>query len=200
LTSKQLQQDLVLNFSVFWKFFPSFPGFPVKKLFSGAWKKRFFLSIPFFFYLLLNISKELIMARITQGCFSLLPDLTNAQIKKQVEYAINCGYAVSIEYTDDPHPRNSYWEMWGLPLFDVPDSAAILYELAECRRANPGVYIKINAFNNARGVESAAISFIVDRPAFEPGFYLVRQEGKGRQINYTIQSYAVQAGGEGSRY
>jgi ribulose-bisphosphate carboxylase small chain len=90
--------------------------------------------------------------------------------------------------------------MWGLPLFDVPDSATIMYELKECRNANPGVYIKINAFNNARGVESAALSFIVDRPAFEPGFYLVRQEGKGRQINYTIQSYAVQASGEGSRY
>ena len=48
------------------------------------------------------------MARITQGCFSLLPDLTDAQIKKQVEYSIKSGYAVSVEYTDDPHPRNCY--------------------------------------------------------------------------------------------
>ena len=61
-------------------------------------------------------------------------------------------------------------------------------------------HIKINAFNNARGVESTAVAFITDRPAFEPGFYLVRQEGKGRQILYTIQSYAVQSAGEGSRY
>ena len=61
-------------------------------------------------------------------------------------------------------------------------------------------YIKINAFNNARGVESTALSFIVDRPSFEPGFYLVRQEGKGRNISYTTQSYAVQANGEGNRY
>ena len=140
------------------------------------------------------------MARITQGCFSLLPDLTDDQIKKQIEYSVKSGYAVGIEYTDDPHPRNCYWEMWGLPLFDVPDSATIMYELAECRKAHPGVYIKMNAFNNARGVESAAMSFIVNRPAFEPGFYLVRQEGKGRNIVYTIQSYAVQSAGEGSRY
>jgi len=28
------------------------------------------------------------MARITQGSFSLLPDLTDEQIKKQIEYAI----------------------------------------------------------------------------------------------------------------
>jgi len=140
------------------------------------------------------------MARISQGCFSLLPDLTNEQIKKQIEYAIKSGFSVSIEYTDDPHPRNCYWEMWGLPLFDVADSAAILYELEECRKAHKGMYIKINAFNNARGVESTAVSFIVDRPAFEPGFYLVRQELSGRQIGYTIQSYAVQGSSEGNRY
>ena len=140
------------------------------------------------------------MARITQGAFSLLPDLTNEQIKRQVEYAINNGFSVAIEYTDDPHPRNCYWEMWGLPLFDIPDAATVFYELEQARKAHPGVYIKINAFNNARGVESTALSFITDRPTFEPGFYLNRQEGKGRNIIYTIQSYAVQANGEGSRY
>jgi len=140
------------------------------------------------------------MARITQGCFSLLPDLTDDQIKKQVEYSIKAGYAVSLEYTDDPHPRNCYWEMWGLPLFNIPDAATILYEINECRKAHPNMYVKVNGFNNARGVESTAISFIIQRPSFEPGFYLVRQEGAGRNIVYTIQSYAVQAAAEGSRY
>jgi ribulose-bisphosphate carboxylase small chain len=140
------------------------------------------------------------MARITQGCFSLLPDLTDDQIKKQVEYSIKAGYAVSVEYTDDPHPRNCYWEMWGLPLFNVPDAATIMYEINECRKAHPNMYVKINAFNNARGVESTALSFIIQRPSFEPGFYLVRQEAAGRNILYTIQSYAVQAAAEGSRY
>ena len=140
------------------------------------------------------------MARITQGCFSLLPDLTDDQIKKQVEYSIKAGYAVSVEYTDDPHPRNCYWEMWGLPLFNVPDAATILYEINECRKAHPNMYVKVNGFNNARGVESTAISFIIQRPSFEPGFYLVRQEAAGRNIVYTIQSYAVQAAAEGSRY
>jgi len=130
----------------------------------------------------------------------MLPDLTDEQIKKQVEYSIKSGFAVSIEWTDDPHPRNCYWEMWGLPLFDVPDAAAVMYELAEARKAHPGIYIKINGFNNARGIESTGISFIVQRPAFEPGFYLVRQEGAGRNILYTIQSYAVQSAGEGARY
>jgi len=140
------------------------------------------------------------MTRVSQGCFSLLPDLTDEQIKKQVEYCIKKGYAVSVEYTDDPHPRNCYWEMWGLPLFNVTDAAAIVYEINEARKAHPGVYVKVNAFNNARTIESTAVSFIVQRPAFEPGFYLSRQEGKGRNIIYTINSYAVQSAGEGSRY
>lgn len=140
------------------------------------------------------------MTRIGQGCFSLLPDLTDEQIKKQIEYCIKKRFAVGIEYTDDPHPRNCYWEMWGLPLFDIPDSATILYELNECRKAHPNMYVKINAFNNERGIESTAISFIVQRPPFEPGFYLSRQEGKGRNIIYTLQSYAVQSSAEGSRY
>jgi len=140
------------------------------------------------------------MVRIQQGAFSLLPDLTDEQIRKQIEYAISRGFAVGIEYTDDPHPRNAYWELWGLPLFDIPDAATIVYEIAEARKAHPNTYIKLNAFNNARGIESCALSFIIQRPAYEPGFYLVRQEGKGRNIVYTIQSYAVQAAGEGSRY
>lgn len=140
------------------------------------------------------------MTRISQGTFALIPDLTDAQIKKQIEYALRNKFAVAVEYTDDPHPRNCYWEMWGLPLFDIPDASTIMYELAECRKAHPNMYIKINAFNNERGVESTAMSFIVQRPAFEPGFYLSRQEGKGRNIIYTINSYAVQSAGEGTRY
>jgi ribulose-bisphosphate carboxylase small chain len=140
------------------------------------------------------------MTRISQGAFSLLPDLTDNQIKKQIEYSIKKGYAVSIEYTDDPHPRNCYWEMWGLPLFNVADASTILYELNEARKAYPNYYVKINAFNNARGVESTGLSFIVQRPPFEPGFYLSRQEGKGRNISYTLHSYAVVNGGEGARY
>ena len=50
--------------------------------------------------------------RLTQGTFSFLPDLTDAQITAQVAYCIRNNWAVNIEYTDDPHPRNTYWEMW----------------------------------------------------------------------------------------
>ena len=138
--------------------------------------------------------------RLTQGAFSFLPDLSDEQIKKQVEYCISKGWAVNVEWTDDPHPRNVYWELWGLPLFDIKDSAAVMYELAECRKANPTGYIKINAFDCTRGTESCSMSFIVNRPENEKGFSLDRTESNGRQIRYTIKSYAVEGGPAGSRY
>ena len=138
--------------------------------------------------------------RLTQGAFSFLPDLTDAQIVKQVKFAIDKGWAISVEYTDDPHPRNAYWEMWGLPLFDVKDVAAAVFEINSARKAKPNYYIKVTAFDNTRGVESSALSFIVSRPSNEPGFRLVRQELAGRRIAYTIESYSAVAKGEGSRY
>ena len=138
--------------------------------------------------------------KLTQGAFSFLPDLTDEQISKQIQYAIDKSWAVSIEYTDDPHPRNSYWEMWGLPLFDVKDPAAILFEVNMAKKAKPNFYVKLACFDNTRGVESCVLAFIVQRPAYEPGFKLVRQEMEGRSLRYTIESYAVEGKPEGERY
>ena len=138
--------------------------------------------------------------RLTQGCFSFLPDLSDAQIEKQVVYAIKNGWAINIEWTDDPHPRNSYWELWGLPLFDIKDPGAVMFELNEARKACATGYIRVNAFDASYGRESCVMSYIVNRPSSEPGFYLDRTEGAGRFIRYTVKSYSVQANPEGSRY
>jgi ribulose-bisphosphate carboxylase small chain len=138
--------------------------------------------------------------RLTQGCFSFLPDLTDAQIEKQVAYCVSKGWAMNVEWTDDPHPRNNYWELWGLPLFDIKDAASVMYELGEARKAYTSGYIRMNAFNASYGTESCVMSFIVNRPANEPGFFLERTDGAGRNIIYTIKSYSVAANPEGSRY
>ena len=137
--------------------------------------------------------------RITQGQFSFLPDLTDAEIALQVEYGLNKGYAWSVEYTDDPHPRNTYWEMWGLPMFDLRDAAGVVMEMNACRKAFPQHYIRLMAFDSTRGVESIAMSFIVNRPASEPGFALERQEVDGRSMRYTIRGYGADRP-EGERY
>ena len=137
--------------------------------------------------------------RVTQGQFSYLPDLTDVQITKQIAYALKHNWSVGIEYTDDPHPRNTYWEMYGNPMFDIKDPADVVKEINACRKAFPNHYVRVTAFDSTRGVESPTMSYIVNRPKKEPGFGLVRQEIDGRQIRYRISSYATDKP-EGERY
>lgn len=137
--------------------------------------------------------------RITQGTFSHLPDLTDEEIAKQVAYALDQGWPCSVEFTDDPHPRNSYWEMWGLPMFDLTDPAGVLFEVNECRKAYPDRYIRLNAYDARYGRQTTALSFIVQRPAEEPGFRLDREETSDRRVRYTLHPYALDRP-EGDRY
>ncbi|MBW8282319.1 MAG: ribulose bisphosphate carboxylase small subunit [Rhizobium sp.] len=123
--------------------------------------------------------------RITQGCFSFLPDLTDEQITAQVEYCLRKGWAIGVEYTDDPHPRNTYWEMWGNPMFDLKDAKGVMMELDDCRKANPQSYIRLNAFDSNRGFETVTMSFIVNRPDKEPDLRMVRTDGPGRSQHYS---------------
>ena len=129
--------------------------------------------------------------RITQGQFSFLPDLTDAEITLQIDYGLQRGYAWSVEYTDDPHPRNTYWEMFGMPMFDLKDAAGVMMELKDCRKAFPNHYIRLMAFDSTRNVETIVMSFIVNRPKTEPGFMLERQEINGRSLRYTTRSYSA---------
>ncbi len=138
--------------------------------------------------------------RITQGAFSFLPDLTDAQVRAQIEYCLKNGWAIAVERTDDIHPRNTYWEMFGNPMFDIHDAAGVMLELATCRKTYPNHYIRVMAFDASHGTESVVLSFIVNRPKQEPGFRLMRSEEPGRTIRYSIESYAVQAKPEGARY
>jgi ribulose-bisphosphate carboxylase small chain len=137
--------------------------------------------------------------RLTQGQFSFLPDLTDEEITKQITYALSQGWAVAVESTDDPHPRNTYWDMWGQPMFDIADAAGVMMEVNACRKANKNKYIKVLAFDSNRGFETIRMSFLINRPSTENGFELVRAEGPGRNVNYTIRSYATEKP-SGARY
>jgi ribulose-bisphosphate carboxylase small chain len=57
----------------------------------------------------------------------------------------------------------------------------------------------VNAFDATHGFETMRMSFIVNRPKAEPGFGVSRQEVNGRNIRYTIHSYATDKP-VGSRY
>jgi ribulose-bisphosphate carboxylase small chain len=129
--------------------------------------------------------------RLTQGAFSFLPDLTDAEICAQVDYALARNWACAVEYTDDPHPRNTFWEMWTAPLFDLGDPAGVLIEVKACREAHPHSYIKLTAFDSTHGFETPRLSFIVQRPPAEAGFALDRAEGRSRTQRYALRRTVV---------
>ncbi len=132
--------------------------------------------------------------RITQGTFSFLDDLTDEEIGAQIGYALQNGWAIMVEYTDDPHPRNSFWDMWNQPEFDLsPDEADVaMRDVDACRRAYPNHYVKVVCYDSSLGRQTSRLSFMVNRPAQEPGFRLERQDKADRQMRYTIQPYAQQ--------
>jgi ribulose-bisphosphate carboxylase small chain len=130
--------------------------------------------------------------RLTQGTFSYLPDLTDEEITAQIRYALENNWPLSVEFTDDPHPRNTYWEMWGLPMFDLRDAAGVLMEVNACRTGNPNAYVRLNAYDARLGRQTTALSFLVQRPAAEPGFRLDRAEGADRRVAYTTHAYATE--------
>ena len=125
--------------------------------------------------------------RITQGTFSYLPDLSDEQVAAQIQYALDNGWAISIEHTDDPHPRNAYWEMHALPMFDVRDAAAVMSEVRAARSDHRGEYIKLNAYDARLGRQTTALSFIIARPEQEAGFHLERNEVNDRVVRYQLQ-------------
>jgi ribulose-bisphosphate carboxylase small chain len=139
--------------------------------------------------------------RITQGTFSFLPDLSDEQIEAQLRYALGKRWAIMVEHTDDPHPRNSLWEMWGQPMFDLgeDDAGIALREVRLAREACPDEYVKVVCYDSSLGRQTTALAFIVGRPESEPGFRLERQEKADRQIRYTLHPYAADAP-SGMRY
>jgi ribulose-bisphosphate carboxylase small chain len=139
--------------------------------------------------------------RITQGTFSYLPDLTDEQIEAQLRYALHNGWAIMVEYTDDPHPRNALWDMWAQPDFDLTEDEidVAMQRVREAREAHTDSYVKVVCYDRSLGRQTSRLSFIVGRPPYEPGFRLDRQESPDRRIRYTLHSYATEAP-PGQRY
>jgi len=131
--------------------------------------------------------------RITQGTFSFLPDLTDEQIEAQVRYALERTWSIALEHTDEPHPRNAYWDMWGQPVFDLGpgETDVVMRDVRACREAFPSHYIKLVAYDSSYTRQTTALAFIVNRPAAEPGFRLDRTDAHDRVMRYSLHAYAA---------
>ncbi|CAF1901991.1 BnaC02g17140D [Brassica napus] len=105
---------------------------------------------------------------------SYLPDLTDVEIAKEVDYLIRNKWTPCIEFELEhgfvyrEHGNISgyydgrYWTMWKLPLFGCTDSTQVLKEVKKCKQEYPNAFIRIIGFDNNR--QAQCISFIAYKP------------------------------------
>jgi ribulose-bisphosphate carboxylase small chain len=98
--------------------------------------------------------------------FSYLPPLSAQQVAQQIEYILKQGLVPAIEYVAEPNPRDHYWSMWKLPLFDVRAAAAVLTEIEACTTAHPDCYVRLIGYDRNR--QSQTVSLVVRRPSLSP--------------------------------
>ncbi len=91
------------------------------------------------------------------GTFSYLPEMTEEEIRKQVEYIVSQGWQPMIEHTEPENAKLHYWYMWKLPMFGETDVDKIMAELEECKKANPGHHVKLVGLDNIKQVAAAAM-------------------------------------------
>ncbi|KAL1323176.1 hypothetical protein HN51_068240 [Arachis hypogaea] len=108
---------------------------------------------------------------------SYLPDLTDEQLRKEVDYLLRKGWVPCLEFElehgfvyrenhrSPGYYDGRYWTMWKLPMFGCTDSGQVIKELQEAKAAYPSAFIRIIGFDNVRQVQ--CISFIAYKP---PGY------------------------------
>jgi ribulose-bisphosphate carboxylase small chain len=94
--------------------------------------------------------------------FSYLPDLTDEQVAKQVQYFLDKNCVPGIEYCENPNPALAYWNWWKLPLFEATSPDEVQAELEACKKAHPNAYIKVTAYDNIK--QRMVMAFVVSKP------------------------------------
>ncbi len=90
--------------------------------------------------------------------------LNDEQLREQVRYCGERGWALLIEHTADPSPDNHFWARWGLPLLDPDDPELVLFEINACRQAFPQHHIRVIANDSAMGRSLVRHSILVHAP------------------------------------
>lgn len=80
--------------------------------------------------------------------FSYLPELSDEQIRKQVEYIVSKGWNPAIEHSEPENATSNFWYMWKLPMFGETNVDRILAEAEACHKAHPNNHVKLIGFNN----------------------------------------------------
>ena len=93
---------------------------------------------------------------------SYLPPLSDAQIAKQIQYMIDQGYIPGVEFSESSDPKQRYWTLWKLPLFNAGTVNEVLNEVKSCRSEYSSNFIRVVGFDNVK--QCQVLSFIVHKP------------------------------------
>merc|ERR1712182_200822 len=89
---------------------------------------------------------------------SFLPELTDDEIMKQIDYMTSNGMTPCLEFEPDSNPGyddNRYWLMWKLPMYGCTDSSEVIKEIAACKAEYPNAMIKCIGFDATRQMQVA---------------------------------------------
>ncbi len=89
--------------------------------------------------------------------FSYLPPMSEAQIRRQVEYIVGKGWNAAVEHTEPENMAGSYWYMWKLPMFGETRVERILAEAEACRRAHPEHHVRLIGYDKYKQSLGAAM-------------------------------------------
>jgi ribulose-bisphosphate carboxylase small chain len=91
------------------------------------------------------------------GTFSYLPEMSGAEIRKQVQYMISRGWNCAVEHVEPARAAANYWYMWKLPLFGEGNVDTIMNELTACRNTHADDHIRIIGYDNNRQTQGLAM-------------------------------------------
>ena len=89
--------------------------------------------------------------------FSYLPQFTDDELRKQVEYIVSKGWNPGIEHTEPENAASNYWYMWKLPMFGETDVDAIFKEIEQCKQANPNNHVRLIGYDNYKQTQGTAM-------------------------------------------
>merc|ERR1719482_2046737 len=101
---------------------------------------------------------------------SYLPQLSNEDIRRQIDYMIRNNWTPSLEFSEDGdvylntqmgpgYYDNRYWSMYKLPMFGCNDPSSVVREIENCSREFPGAKVRVIAYDSTRQVQTTG--FIV---------------------------------------
>ncbi len=79
--------------------------------------------------------------------FSYLPELSQEEIRKQVQYIVDNGWQPAVEHTEPENAIQHFWYMWKLPMFGETDVETILAEAEKCHQEHPDHHVKLIGYD-----------------------------------------------------